>query len=187
MFFHFVWQFAGPYFGVYQVEELGATPRVIGWLAIVSSVARMAGQAVWGRTWTSGGPNGSSHSAASDPRHPLHLVAPDSGVARIFVNIPSGFLWAGQETGNFNLILELAGKDGRSEEQKTQAIASYHTLVAIANILGPLAGGFVIEAIGYKWAFALSGFGRLVAAILFLMLLKPFDLQRLTRRKTAMP
>ncbi len=50
MFFHFVWQFAGPYFGVYQVEELGATPRddrVAGDRIIGGA---MAGQAVWGRT-----------------------------------------------------------------------------------------------------------------------------------------
>jgi len=188
MFFHFVWQFAGPYFGVYQVEGLGATSRVIGWLAIVSSLARMAGQAVWGRTVDQRGSQWVfTLCMLLIPIIPFIWLPLTAAWQVIFVNIPSGFLWAGQETGNFNLILGLAGKDGRTEEQKTQAIASYHTLVAIANILGPLAGGFVIEAIGYKWAFALSGFGRLAAAILFLMLLKPFDLRSLGRRKPVMP
>ncbi len=73
------------------------------------------------------------------------------------------------------------------EEQKTQAIASYHMLVSHREHPWPIGRRLRDRGIGYKWPSALSGFGRLAAAILSLMLLKPFDLQRLTRRKTAMP
>jgi MFS family permease len=99
--------------------------------------------------------------------------------------MPSGFLWAGREVANFNLILELADSDGRKEGQQTQAIAGYNTLLAVANVLGPLAGGLVVQSLGYRWTFALSGFGRMAAAVMFLMLLKPLDLRRLIRRTPA--
>ena len=186
MFFHFVWQFAGPYFGVYQVQALGATSQVIGWLAIVSSLARILGQAVWGRAVDQRGSQWVfTLCLLIIPIIPFIWLPLTAAWQVIFVNIPSGFLWAGQEAGNFNLILELAGKEGRGEDQKTQAIASYHTLMAVANVLGPLAGGLVIQALGYRWTFALSGFGRLIAAVMFLLLLKPFDLRRLGRRSPA--
>jgi MFS family permease len=186
MFFHFVWQFAGPYFGVYQVQALGATSQVIGWLAIVSSLARILGQAVWGRAVDQRGSQWVfTLCLLLIPIIPFIWLPLTAAWQVIFVNIPSGFLWAGQEAGNFNLILELAGKDGRGEDQKTQAIASYHTLMAVANVLGPLAGGLVIQSLGYRWTFALSGFGRMAAAVMFLLLLRPFDLRRLGRRSPA--
>ena len=86
-----------------------------------------------------------------------------------FVAVPSAFLWAGRELGNFNLQLELS-----APERRTQAIASYTTLLGLANILGPLVGGQIVEAWGYKWDFGLSGVGRLFGALLLLSLLKPF-------------
>jgi MFS family permease len=79
----------------------------------------------------------------------------------LFVTIPSGFLWAGYEIANFNLQLELP-----VPERRTQAIAAYTTLIGLANILGPLAGGALIETLGYKWNFAISGVGRLVGGLL---------------------
>lgn len=186
MFFHFVWQFAGPYFTVFQVEELGATSRVIGALSVVTSLTRILGQAVWGRTVDQRGSKWVfTLCMLCIPIVPFIYLPLTAAWQVLFVNIPSGFFWAGQETGNFNLLLELAGKDGRTEEQKTQAIAAYHTLIAVANILGPIAGGLVIQALGYRWTFAMSGFGRLAAAILFLLLLKPFNLWRPGRRSNA--
>ena len=90
----------------------------------------------------------------------------------IFVILPSGFLWAGYQTANFNLLLELP-----SREHRTQAVASYTTLIGVANIIGPLLGGQVVETYGFHLDFALSGIGRMVGALLFIWALKPFRKQ----------
>ena len=188
--FNFAWQFGGPYFGVYQVEVLGSTSRIIGWLSMVSSLMRMFGQQIWGRAMDRRGTQWVfTFVMLFIPLVPLIWIPLTAPWQVIFVYIPSGFLWAGQEVANFNLILELADSgssdgdaDSGAAHEQTQAIASYNTLVAVANILGPLAGGFVVQWLGYHWTFALSGFGRMVAALLFLLLLKPFDLGRILRR-----
>jgi MFS family permease len=78
-------------------------------------------------------------------------------------------LWAGFNLASFNLQLELA-----DPERRTQAAAGYTTLVGFANIIGPIVGGNVIDRLGYYWDFSLSGLGRLLSGILFVLLLKPF-------------
>jgi MFS family permease len=177
MVFHFAWHMSTPYFGVYEVEVLGATARIIGWLSMASSFARMVGQQVWGRATDRRGSQWAFMACMLFiPFLPLIWLPLTSAWQLIFVTVPSGFLWAGYEIANFNLLLELADK-----ERPTEAIASYHTLLAMANILGPLVGGQLVQLMGYRWTFALSGAGRMVATVMFLMLLKPFDLSHLTR------
>ena len=175
MFFSFFWQLGGPYFGVYQVKVLGATPAIVGVLSMASSIFRMAGQQIWGRLVDRRGPHWAFVVCLLFiPLLPFIWLPLTNPWQLLFVVLPSGFLWAGREIANFNLLLELPTKD-----EQAQAIASYNTLIGLANILGPLIGGQVVEAFGYKWDFVISGFGRLVAAVLFLVILHPF------KRKSA--
>jgi MFS family permease len=177
MVFNFAWHISTPYFAVYEVEVLGATARIIGWLSMASSFMRMVGQQVWGRATDRRGSQWAFMACLLFiPFLPFIWLPLTSAWQLIFVTVPSGFLWAGYEIANFNLLLELADK-----ERQTEAIASYHTLLAMANILGPLVGGQLVQVMGYRWTFALSGGGRMVAAIMFLILLRPFNLSRLTR------
>jgi len=53
-------------------------------------------------------------------------------------------------------------------------------VINVASIVGPLIGGWVIDRLGYRWDFVLSGCGRLLAGLLFAWLLRPFS-----RRRTA--
>jgi MFS family permease len=178
MIFHFAWHMSTPYFGVYEVEILGATARIIGWLSMASSFMRMVGQQVWGRaTDRRGSAWAFSLCLLFIPILPFIWLPLTAPWQLIFVVVPSGFLWAGYEIANFNLLLELADK-----ERQTEAIASYHTLLAMANILGPLVGGQLVQTFGYRWTFAVSGAGRMVAALLFVMLLRPFDWPRFIQR-----
>ncbi len=177
MWFNFAWQLAGPYFGVYQVTELGATPRIVGLLSMASSILRMFGQQLSGRLVDRRGARLTYVLCMIFiPVVPFIWLPLTKPWHLIFVVLPSGFLWAGYEIANFNLMLELPSK-----HDQTQAIATYATLVGLANILGPLVGGQVVETLGYKWVFALSGFGRLVAAGLFILILRPF------KRKAYVP
>jgi len=100
----------------------------------------------------------------------------------IFVNIPSAFLWAGYELSNFNLLLELP-----EAKKQTHAIAAYTTLIGLANIAGPLVGGQVLDSLGYAWNFSISGFGRLIGALLFILALKPFGKKTVFTAETSSP
>lgn len=180
MFFNFVWQLGGPYFGTYQVEVLGATSEVVGWLTMASAFMRMVGQQVFGRLVDRRGARWAfTFCLLFIPILPFIWLPLRAPWQIVFVYIPSGFLWAGREVANFNLLLELAGED-----QQTEAVASYNTLLALASMLGPLVGGWVVTSLGYHWDFALSGIGRLVAAVLFVVLLRPFD-RRLSMRSVT--
>jgi len=171
MFFSFAWQLSGPYFGVYQVTVLGATPRIVGLLSMASSILRMAGQQIWGRLVDRRGARWTFVVCLLFiPLLPFIWLPLTSPWQLLFVVLPSGFLWAGREIANFNLLLELPTK-----QEQAQAIATYNTLIGLANILGPLVGGQVVETLGYKWDFILSGLGRLVAAGLFIIILRPFN------------
>ena len=180
---NFAWQFGGPYFSVYQVNVLQTTPRVMGLLATASALARVAGQFFWGRVVDR---HGSSWTRAVCtliiPVLPFLWLPMTQSWHAIFVNIPSAFLWAGYELSNFNLLLELP-----EAKKQTQAIAAYTTIVGLANIAGPLVGGQVLDSLGYGWNFSLSGFGRLIGAILFIVALKPFGKKPTSAAETPPP
>jgi MFS family permease len=170
MVFNFSWQFGGPYFSVYQVKVLGATAAIVGVLSMASSVLRMVGQQIWGRLVDRRGARWAfSLCLLFIPFLPFIWLPLTNPWQLLFVVLPSGFLWAGREIANFNLLLELP-----TREERTQAIATYNTFIGLANILGPLVGGQVVEALDYKWVFIFSGLGRLIAAILFVLILTPF-------------
>jgi len=170
MVFNFAWQISGPYFGVYQVTELGATPQIVGFISTAGALTRVFGQQYFGRAVDKRGARWALvMSLLFIPILPFMWFPMTNAWHVLFVTIPSGFLWAGYEIANFNLQLELP-----VPERRTQAIAAYTTLIGLANILGPLAGGALIETLGYKWNFAISGVGRLVGGLLLWALLKPF-------------
>jgi len=170
MVFQFAWQMSGPYFGVYQVKVLGATPQIVGVISMAAAFMRMFGQQIGGRVIDRrGAKRALVVYLLIIPILPFIWLPMTQAWHVLFVAAPSGFLWAGRELANFNLQLELS-----DAQRRTQAIASYATLMSLANIIGPLVGGQIVMHLGYKWVFALSGIGRLIGALLLLSLLKPF-------------
>lgn len=168
---NFAMQLGAPFFTMYQVKVLGSTPRTVGLLSMVATLTGLIGQQVWGRLldrrsarWVI------AVCGLLIPILPCLWLFFTQPWHVVFVSVPSGFLWAGFNLAAFNLLLELP-----AAEQRTQATASYTTLVGVANILGPMVGGYVIETLGYRWDFVLSGVGRLLGGILFLFLFKPFS------------
>lgn len=170
MWWNFALQLGGPFFNVFQVKELNTTVSMMGWLGMALDIMTIAGQWFWGRIadW-----RGSRWALAVCtliiPALPFIWFFLSKPWHAIFVRIPSGFLWAGFNLASFNLQLELS-----DPEERTQSAATYTTLVGLANILGPLVGGQIIDRWGYYLDFALSGVGRLIGAGLFLLLLRPF-------------
>ncbi len=170
LFWNFSHQIGGPFFRVYQREVLLTPMQLIGLLVTVSAITRLIGQRFWGHVvdrrgarWVLG------VCALTIPVVPFVWVFVTRPWHVVFAQLPGGFLWAGFEMGALNLLLNLP-----APKHRTQAAALHATAVRAGNIAGPLVGNMIIQQLGYRWDFALSGAGRLMAALLFVALLRPF-------------
>ena len=172
-------QVGGPYFTVYQVKELHTTPVMMGLLETSTAITAVLGQWFWGRVIDRRGSRWVlTVCALTIPVLPFLWFGMRQAWHALFMRVPSGFLWAGFELADFNLLLELPG-----QEKRTQATAFYTTLVGISGIVGPLVGSLIVDRLGYFWDFGVSGAARLVAAVLFLLLLRPFRRTRPAERQ----
>jgi MFS family permease len=154
---------AGPFFNVYLVEGLKASAGVVGTLSVVSSLAAVPAQRLFGPLVDRWGPRRVQLItgliiplmpwAWAAVRAPWH-VAP--------INLVAGFLWAGYNLASFNLLLTLTPEDRRPRYS-----ALYQVVVTAALAGGAALGGVVAERWGYTSIFVLSGIGRLGAALLF--------------------
>jgi len=169
-------QLGGPFFRVYQVKELGSSTSMVGVMSMVMSLTRVIGQRFWGPIVDRRGSRWvMTVCAMGIPVVPWIWALTTQPWHVVFMSLPGGFIWAGFELASFNVLLELP-----EQQHRTQAIASYTTVINVASIVGPLIGGWVIDRLGYRWDFVLSGCGRLLAGLLFAWLLRPFS-----RRRTA--
>lgn len=170
-FWNFVLQLASPYFRVYQVEVLESSARLVGILVTVTSLSGLVGQRFWGRMldhrgarWVMG------VCTLLIPVTPFIWILIREPWQVVFVSLVGGFLWAGFNLSALNLLLELP-----DPAYHTQSAAAHSVAVYLANILAPLVGTALIDSVGYHWNFAVSGVGRMIGAILFVLLLRPFS------------
>ena len=169
---------AGPFFSVYLVRNLGATPTQIGILAAVNGVGNIVGQRIWGKLndrrgarWVMG------FTGMLIPFIPIIWSAAPNPWWLIPVEVLSGFAWAGYGLANFNLLLTLAPPN-----QRERFIALYQTVVFGAAFIGPLMGAGLANSIGIRPLLWLSALGRFVASGAFLLTLRPKpDVPSLTR------
>jgi MFS family permease len=170
-----LWSFslkvAAPFFSPYQVQILGATPAIIGVLSIIAPLTALPGQRLFGTLADRWGPRWVQMVLGLlIPLLPLGWVLTHSPWHAIPLNLLSGFLWAGYNLANFNLLLELTPQDLRP-----RYTALYQIIVTIALAGGAAFGSAVLELVsaahteawGYYAVFILSGCGRLAAALLF--------------------
>lgn len=177
---NFALQIAGPFFNIYLVSNLGASAATVGIVTAISSFTGLFGQLLFGKlvdkrgsvwlTIVTGFPIVLLPIAWAFYRSPWEV-----GVNNLF----GGFLWAGFNLANFNLLLQLTPNEGRS-----RAVALYQTGVFAAAVVGPLVGGYVCDHISYQAAFWLSGFGRLVAMLIFIWM-TALPLRKLTQGKNV--
>jgi MFS family permease len=166
----FVWnmglQVAGPFFNVYLVSHLGADTTAVGLLTAVSSLAALLTQPWLGRLADR---KGSLWMQAVFgmliPLMPLGWLVVTAPWQVTFINIASGVWWAAYNLANFNLLLEMAPAEARAD-----AAAFYQFVVVAAAVIGPLAGGYLADALGFKLIFVLSSALRWIGALAFLWL-----------------
>jgi MFS family permease len=160
---NFALQIAAPFFNVYLVSQLGANTATVGIVASISSITAIAGQ-LWlgkwmdrkGAIWlaiVTGIPIGVLPMFWAFYTEPWQV-----GINNAF----GGFLWAGYNLANFNLLLQLTPNEGRA-----RAVALYQTGVFTSAVVGPLVGGYIADHISFQLTFILSGAGRLIAIGLF--------------------
>jgi MFS family permease len=158
-------QVAAPFLNVYLVSQLRATTLTVGVLAAIATVTALVGQRVFGHLL--------DLKDAFWVQALTGLLIPLAPLAWAFVNAPwqvgiintfSGFLWAGYNLANFNLLLQLT-----PDEQRPRAVALFQTAVFGSAVIGPILGGFLTDAVGFKFVFGLSSAGRFVGIALFIL------------------
>jgi MFS family permease len=163
----FIWnmalQVAAPFFNVYLVEVLGATTTLVGVVASVSSLTALAGQRFWGQLldkkdafWVQ------MVTGFLIPFLPFSWLLITQPWHVGVINTFGGFLWAGYNLANFNLLLVLTPDD-----QRSRAVALFQTAVFFSAVVGPLLGGYLADAVSFKLIFLLSFAGRIVGAVIF--------------------
>lgn len=159
-------QVAAPFFNVYLVSEFQATPLTIGILAGIATLTALIGQRVFGQLLDRKG--------AIWVQTVTGLIIPLAPLAWAFITAPwqvgiinvfSGFLWAGYNLSSFNLLLELT-----PDAQRPRAVALFQTAVFGSAVIGPILGGFLADAVGFKYIFVLSATGRILGMALFILL-----------------
>lgn len=159
----FMLNIAGPFFGVYLVEGLGANAGTVGALAVVNVLASLPGQRLFGFLTDRWGARRVQVLAGlliplvpwgwSLARTPWHVVPAE---------IASGFLWAGYSIASFNFLLVMTPEDRRAHYT-----ALYQLVVMVSLAAGAAVGGLIATRWGYRAILILSGAGRLTAALLF--------------------
>lgn len=86
----------------------------------------------------------------------------------VLIGVAGGFVWAGFNLSNFNLLLDLT-----PVEQRARAVALYQTVVFAAAVVGPLAGGYLTDLAGFKLIFGVSFVGRIAGMLIFLLRVRP--------------
>ncbi len=180
-----LWNFslnvAAPFFSPYLVETLRATPDVVGILSIISPLTALPGQRLFGRLVDRWGPRRVQLvTGLLIPWLPLGWALTRSPWHVVPIHVVSGFMWAGYNLANFNLLLTLTPEDLRP-----RYTALYQIVVTTAFAAGAAVGSLTIEMVksastqvwGYYAVFILSSVGRLAAALLFASQGHRFDRQ----------
>jgi MFS family permease len=163
---NFFLQLAGPFFGPFLVEGLGASAAVVGALGVVSSLATLPGQRLFGvlvDRW--GSRRVQVITGLVVPLLPLAWALVGSPWHVVPINVVGGFVWSGYNLAQFNHVLTII-----PEERRARHTAFYQIVLMIALAAGAALGGVIAqhESLGYRGTFIISGVGRLVAALLFL-------------------
>ncbi len=168
---HAVLQFGvgigGPFIAVYMAEGVGLSVGTIGFVTTANVLASVIGMRIMGRIHDRRGMTWTMRFGLAIPFIPslwLFVTHPWQAFA---VNSFAALAWAGYNLGAFNLLLASTPDDHRP-----RYIALHSTTIALAAALGPLLGGWLLDATGFTLVFGLSTAVRLLGLILFFVLVR---------------
>jgi predicted MFS family arabinose efflux permease len=155
---------ASPFFNVYLVENLGGSELWVGGLVAVTGALQLAGMSYFGPIVDRRGAKWVMViGGLGIPFLPWAWVLVQAPWQVIFINVAGGFLWAGYNLGALNLLLAIS-----PDQKRPTYAAAYQSAVYLSAFAGPLMGGFLAQAYGYRLLFGLSGAGRLLSTLLFI-------------------
>ena len=167
--------FAGPFFTVHLVKNLGANASMVGLTAIASSLSGMLIQFKLGELndrW--GSRKLTVISGLLIPMIPLAWAFIDSVWYVIPINLVSGALWGAYGMGSFNYLLQIT-----PQERRARFSAIFQMVVTISLAVGAALGSLVVaQPWGFFAVFSGSAAGRLAAALLFARLSTRKKVQR---------
>jgi MFS family permease len=153
---------AGPFFAIYLVREMGASPFWVGITAAASPLSALVSQPFVGRLADTWGPKRLLIAGnlliillpflwlgASEPWH----VA--------MINLIGGGAWAASLMATFNMLLAIS-----PEGQVPRYTAVQQGGLLMASFVGPLIGGAIVPLAGFGAVFLVSGLGRILATAL---------------------
>ncbi len=162
-FWTFAVNIASPFFFVFLIDEVGATPATLGVASAVSMFAALPAQRLFGvLTERKGSAWVRNISGYLIPittllwpfmQHPWHSFP---------LQVLGGFAWAGYNLAAFNLLLEMT-----PDEARPTFVAFFQALTGLGMAAGAALGGLLADRVGYTPVFLLSAGGRLLATVLF--------------------
>ncbi len=168
--------FAGPFFTVHMVKNLGANASMVGLTAIASSLSGMLIQFKLGELndrW--GSRKLTVISGLLIPMIPLAWAFIDSVWYVIPINLISGALWGAYGMGSFNYLLQIT-----PQERRARFSAIFQMVVTLSLAVGAALGSLVVaQPWGFFAVFSGSAAGRLAAALLFARLSTRKKVQRI--------
>jgi MFS family permease len=166
-----VWNFsinvAAPFFNVYMVDNMQMTAAMIGLVTVVNAVANLLIQRQVGRLSDKWGNRG----VMIFFMLLIPLVPVVWGIwvgaywQAILVEAFSGMLWGSFDLLNFNTLLQKT-----PQEQRARFSAFYQIVVTLSLAGGAALGSYLFPLIQFKGITLVSGGGRLLAGLLFLVL-----------------
>jgi MFS family permease len=168
-----LWNFsiniAGPFFSVYMVDTLHFTAAMIGIITVSNAIANMVVQRRIGSLADRlGNRNLSIIFLLLIPFIPLIWgVWVQTSWQAILIEVLSGIAWGAYNLVSFNTLLTKT-----PEKQRARFSAFYQIVVTLSLGLGAAVGSYLIPLIHFKGVTILSAAGRLLAGILFILLVK---------------
>lgn len=167
-----LWNFsimvAGPFFGVYQIEVLKSTAAIIGVQTVMSPLAAIPAQHIFGRLNDKWGERRVLNlTGFLVPLLPFLWIFTRGPWDPIPLNIFGGIIWAGYNLANFNFLLS-----NLPQQNLGRYTALYQFMMLLSSAAGAAVGGVVIDLFDYRLMFLLSAIGRLAGHILLYRLFR---------------
>ena len=168
-----VWNFsiniAGPFFSVYMVDTLHFTAAVIGVITVSNAIANLIVQRRIGSLADRWGDR--NLSIVFILLIPLVPLIWGSWVRTtwhaILIEVLSGIAWGAYNLVSFNTLLKKT-----PEKQRARFSAFYQIVVTLSLGLGAAVGSVLIPMVNFKGVTIISAGGRLLAGLLFILLVK---------------
>ncbi len=157
----------GPFIQVYMVEAAHFDVATISVLNTIGVFATMVSMYFFGRWQDRFGITWIMRFTAAMPIIPVLWLGVTEPWQGALVQFYASVAWTGYNLGSFNLLLAITPDDHRP-----RYLALHTTVAALVGSVGPVIGGWLLDATGFLPVFSLSTIFRAAGMILFLALVR---------------